>query len=392
MKKVVLAYSGGLDTSVAIHWLKKKGFEVVVFLADVGQGNDFKKLTQRAKQAGAGKSYVVDLKKEFVEDYCFRALKADAVYEGKYLLATALSRPLIAAKLIEIAEKEKADFISHGSTGKGNDQVRFEVSASILAPHLQVIAPLRIWELKSRDEEIEYAKKYRIPVDVTKKSPYSIDRNLWGVSIECGILEDAAVEPPDEAYQITQDISMTPDKPLYLEIYFEKGIPQKVNGRTMNAVGLVKELNRLGEEHSIGRSDLIENRLVGIKSREIYEAPAATILYAAHRELEALVLDREVLHFKAPVALKYAELIYYGLWFSPLKTALDKFIDQTQESVTGSVKLKLFKGNCIPVGRKSPYSLYKKSMSTYGKEDKFDPRLAEGFIKIWGMPYYTKGK
>jgi argininosuccinate synthase len=388
MKKVVLAYSGGLDTSVAIHWLKKKGYKVIAFLADLGQGSDFKKLTQRAKAAGAVNCYVMDVRKEFVEDYCFPALKANAVYEGKYLLATALSRPLIAEKLVAVALNEKADYIAHGSTGKGNDQVRFEVSAGILAPHLKTIAPLRVWELKSRNEEIDYARKHGIVVEVTRESPYSIDRNLWGVSIECGILEDTAIEPPPDAYQITRDISQTPDKPLYLEIYFEKGIPRKINGKSLAGIELVSQLNKIGGQYGIGRADLVENRLVGIKSREIYEAPAAAILYSAHRELEALVLDREVLHFKPFISAKYAELIYYGLWFSPLKTALDKFIDETQVKVTGTVKLKLFKGNCLPAGRSSVNSLYQKKLATYEPQDKFDHSAAEGFIKIWGMPFH----
>ncbi|MCM8766212.1 MAG: argininosuccinate synthase [Candidatus Omnitrophica bacterium] len=387
MKKTVLAYSGGLDTSVALHWLKKKGFSVIAFLADVGQGKDLRKISEKAKLIGADNVYVKDLKKEFIEEYCWRALKAGAIYEGKYFLSTALSRPLIAKYLVEIAKKEKAEFVSHGCTGKGNDQVRFEVSVSLLAPHLKIIAPLRIWELKSRDEEIEYAQKNNIPVEITKKSPYSIDRNLWGISIECGRLEDPWNEPPEDAYQMTKSISDTPKNPLYLEVYFEKGIPEKINGKKFISIDLVEKLNKLGGEYGIGRTDLIENRLVGIKSREIYEAPSPTILYSAHQELESLNLDREVLHFKPTISSKYAELVYYGLWFTPLRSALDSFIDKIQENLTGAVRLKLFRGACIPVGRKSPISLYKKELATYGKESKFDQKLAEGFIKIWAMPY-----
>ncbi|MFN7169856.1 MAG: argininosuccinate synthase [Candidatus Omnitrophota bacterium] len=387
MKKLVLAYSGGLDTSVALHWLKKKGFAVIAFLADVGQGKDLKKLAEKAKLIGADEVCIKDLKKEFIEDYCWQALKANAIYEGKYFLSTALSRPLIAKHLVEIAKQEKARFVAHGCTGKGNDQVRFEVSISLLSSELKIIAPLRIWELKSREEEIDYAQRNNIPIEITKESPYSIDQNLWGVSIECGKLEDPAEEPPEDAYQLTRPISETPDRPLYLDVYFEKGIPKKINGKNLEAVDLVKELNRMGGAYGIGRTDLIENRLVGIKSREIYEAPSAHILYTAHQELEAMNLDREVLHFKPLISSKYAELIYYGLWFTPLRTALDSFLEKIQEFVTGSVRIKLFKGNCIPVGRKSKYSLYKKEFATYGKENKFEQKLAEGFIKIWAMPY-----
>ncbi|MCM8784171.1 MAG: argininosuccinate synthase [Candidatus Omnitrophica bacterium] len=390
MKKIILAYSGGLDTSVALHWLKKKGFKVIAFLADIGQQAEFKKLSERAKKIGADNIYVKDLRREFLEEYCWRALKAGAVYEGKYLLSTALSRPLIAKYLVGIAKKEKAEFIAHGCTGKGNDQVRFEVSVSILAPELKIIAPLRVWDLKSREEEIAYAKKNAIPIDVTKKSPYSIDHNLWGVSIECGALEDPRVEPPEDAYQITSPISATPDKPLYLEIYFEKGVPTGIKGERGGALDLVRELNRLGGEHGIGRTDLVENRLIGIKSREIYEAPAASILYTAHRELEAMNLDRETLHFKPIISAKYAELIYYGLWFTPLRSALDSFLEKIQETITGCVRLKLFKGNCIPVGRKSSYSLYKKEIATYSSKSQFDQKLAEGFIKIWATPYINQ--
>ena len=390
MKKVILAYSGGLDTSCAIKWLQVRGYEVICFIADLGQGEDFKAIEERALIAGAKKVYVKNLQDEFINDFIVPALKANAVYEGKYLLATALGRPLIAKYLVDIAHKEKAQAVAHGCTGKGNDQVRLEVTTGILDPKLEIIAPVRIWEFKSREEEIEYALRYKIPIDVTKKKPYSIDRNLWGISIEAGILENLEREPPEDAYLITKDPKKTPNSPKYIEIYFEKGVPKKIDGKFHSLKGLINLLNKIGGQYGIGRTDLVENRLVGIKSIEIYEAPAATILYAAHKELENLVLDRELAHFKETISLKYAELIYYGLWYSHLKEALDGFIESTQKNLTGSIKLKLFKGSCVPVARKSPYGLYRKELSTYGKEDKFDQKLAEGFIKIWGLPYQMK--
>lgn len=388
MKKVILAYSGGLDTSVAVKWLKEeKNLDVICFAADVGQGVDKDVLIKRAKLAGASKIYIEDLKEEFAEDFVLPCLKANALYESKYVLATALSRPLIAQRLVEIAKKEKAEYIAHGCTGKGNDQVRFEVSIGALSRNLNVIAPVREWELVSREAEIDYAKKHKIPIDVTKKSPYSIDKNLWGVSIECGILEDPWIAPPEDAYLMTKSSQEAPAKPGYAEIYFEKGVPKKINGKSMNLVELIKKLNTEGGKHGIGRSDLVENRLVGIKSREIYEAPAATILILAHKEIESLVLDRETAHFKDMVSLKYAELIYYGLWHTPLKEALDAFIEKTQKNVTGTAKMKLHKTAAVCVGRKSPHSLYKKELATYEETSKFNQRLAEGFISIWGLPY-----
>lgn len=391
MKKIVLAYSGGLDTSCAIKWLKEKGYEVVCFIADLGQGlgkgEDFGAIEERALAAGAVKVYIKDLQEEFLEDFVIPALKANAIYEGKYLLATALGRPLIAKYLVQIAHKEKADAIAHGCTGKGNDQVRFEVTAGILDPSLEIIAPVREWEFKSREEEIEYANINNIPIDVTKKKPYSIDRNIWGVSIEAGILEDLWQEPPEDAYLITKSPTNISTYPKYIEIYFEKGVPKKIDGKAYKLKSLVSYLNEIGGQHGVGRYDIVENRLVGIKSREIYEAPAATILYAAHKELESLVLDRELAHFKETISLKYSELVYYGLWYSSLKEALDGFVNSTQKFVSGTIKLKLSKGSCVAVGRKSPHSLYKKELSTYGKEDKFNQKLAEGFIRLWGMPY-----
>lgn len=391
MKKIVLAYSGGLDTSCAIRWLKDRGFEVVCFIADLGQGlgkgEDFGAIEERALAAGAVKVYIKDLQDEFLEDFVIPALKANAIYEGKYLLATALGRPLIAKYLVQIAHKEKAAAVSHGCTGKGNDQVRFEVTAGILDPSLEIIAPVREWEFKSREDEIEYAHLNNIPIDVTKKKPYSIDRNIWGISIEAGILEDLEQEPPEDAYLITKSPTNVSTYPKYIEIYFEKGVPKKIDGKAYNLKTLVSYLNEVGGQHGVGRSDVVENRLVGIKSREIYEAPAATILYTAHKELESLVLDRELAHFKEIVSLKYSELIYYGLWYSSLKEALDGFVSSTQKFVTGAIKMKLSKGSCVAVGRKSRHSLYKKELSTYGKEDKFNQKLAEGFIRLWGMPY-----
>jgi len=372
MKKVVLAYSGGLDTSCAVQWLKDKGYEVICFIADLGQGEDFEAIEKRALVGGASKVYIKDLRQEFVDDFIFPSLKADAVYEGKYLLATALGRPLIAKYLVEVAHKENAKGIAHGCTGKGNDQVRFEVTARILDPKLEIIAPVRIWEFKSREEEIEYALAKKIPIDVTKKKSYSLDKNLWGVSIESGILEDPWVSPPEDCYQWTNSPDKAPNKPAHVEIEFDKGIPKKINGKTYDALKLIDQLCHLGSEHGIGRSDMIENRLVGIKSREIYEAPAGTILHIAHRELEALVLDRETAHYKETVALKYAQLIYNGLWYSKLRHALDKFVEETQKTVRGTVRLKLYKGNCSVTGRKSPYSLYREELATYTAKDKFD--------------------
>ncbi|MBU4377258.1 MAG: argininosuccinate synthase [Candidatus Omnitrophica bacterium] len=385
--KVVLAYSGGLDTSVAIKWFTKKGYDVIAYMADVGQESDFNRYRQRALNTGAIKVIVEDLKDEFVKDFVFKALKADAVYEHGYLLATALSRPIIAKGLVEAAHREKARFVAHGCTGKGNDQVRFEVTIGALDPKLKILAPVREWELKTRQEEIEYAKKNKIPIDTTKKKPYSLDINLWGVSIESGKLEDPYFEPDEDIYQVTKGVNKAKAEPCYVTIEFKNGIPVKLNGKAMKGVDLILKLAKIAGSAGVGRSDMIENRLVGIKSREIYEAPAGWPLYTAHNALESLVLDRELIHFKDMVASKYAELVYYGLWYSPLREALDKFIDETQRYVNGTVKLKLHRGNCIAVGRKSPNSLYKKELATYEEGDKFDQSLAKGFIEIWGLPY-----
>lgn len=393
-EKVVLAYSGGLDTSVIIKWLDNRGYDVIAYMADVGQESDFATYKKRALATGAVKVVVDDLKEEFVKDFVFKALKADAVYESNYLLATALSRPVIAKGMVKLAHKEGATAVAHGCTGKGNDQVRFEVTIRALDPNLKIIAPVREWELKTRSEEIEYAKENNIPIDVSKKKPYSLDVNLWGISIESGKLEDPYYEPTEDIYQLTKSVDKAPARPAYVEVEFKKGQPVKLNGKAMNGVDLILKLSKLAGEHGVGRSDMIENRLVGIKSREIYEAPAGWTLLAAHKALESLVLDRELLHFKDMVALKYAELTYYGLWYTPLKDALDKFIDQTQEKVNGVVRLKLHKGVCSVVGRKSPNSMYKMELATYEEGDVFDQSLAKGFLDLWGLPYRgsCKGK
>jgi len=388
MKKIILAYSGGLDTSCAIRWLKDRGYEVIAFMANVGQQENFAAVEKRALKTGARRVYCLDLQKEFVTNYVFPAIQAGAIYENKYLLATALSRPLIAKHQFNIARKEKARAIAHGCTGKGNDQVRFETTYAVLDPRLEIIAPVREWEFKTRGAEIDYAKHNRIPVDVTKKSPYSIDKNLYGRSIECGVLEDPWVEPPEEIYQMTVSPQKALNKPLYITLEFSNGIPKKINGKAYQPVALIHALNKIGGQNAVGRVDSIEDRLVGIKSREIYENPAGTILHTAHQELEMLVLDRETLRYKQAVAQKYAEMVYYGLWETPLKKQLDAYISQTQKNVSGTIRLKLYKGNCTVVGRKSRYSRYNEKLATYGEKDIFDQKLAEGFIRLWNMPYH----
>jgi argininosuccinate synthase len=391
IKKVVLAYSGGLDTSVILKWLQEEyDAEVIAFTADLGQGDDLERIREKAVKIGASKVYVEDLREEFVYNYVFPALKAGAVYESKYMLATALGRPLIAKKLVEIAEAEGADAVAHGCTGKGNDQVRFEVTVSALNPDLRVLAPVREWEMKSREEEIEYAMEHNIPVEATKKSPYSTDLNLWGRSIECGVLEDPWIEPPEEVYKLTVSPETAPDKPTYVEIDFHEGIPIALNGREMNGVELIENLNDIAGKNGVGRVDLVENRLVGIKSREIYECPAATVLFTALRGLEELTLERETLHFKGILSERYAELVYYGLWYHPLREAIDSFMNTIHRSTTGTVRLKLYKGNCILVGRRSPKSLYDYSLATYDRGDMFDHKAANGFIKLWGLPLKIK--
>lgn len=388
--KIVVAYSGGLDTSVMVKWLKENyDAEIITFTGNLGQTKELIGLEEKAKKSGASKSYVIDLTKEFIDDYVFPALKAGAMYEETYPMACSIGRPLLAKTLVDIARKEGANMVAHGCTGKGNDQVRFEVAVGALAPDLQSIAPLRTWEFKSREEEIDYAAKHNIPVAATKDNPYSIDENIWGIAIECGVLEDPMVEPPADAFQITVSPEEAPDEPEYVMIEFEKGIPIALNGKEMDSVSLVKELNKIGGRNAIGRIDMIENRLVGIKSREVYEAPAGVILHSAHKELERITLEKSVAHYKTHVAQEYANLIYNGLWFSPLREALQAFVDKTQEKVTGMVKLKLYKGNVVISGRTSPYSLYDPELATYTAADQFDHKASEGFIKIYGLPYKT---
>ena len=388
---IVLAYSGGLDTSVCVKWLADRGYRVVAFMANVGQGDPSAAAIRRAKVAGAAKVVVRDLRHEFVTNYLWPSLRADALYEGKYLLATALSRPLIAKHLVEVAHDNGARAVGHGCTGKGNDQVRFEVTTRILDPGLTIIAPVREWEFRSRDEEIDYALRHRIPIDVSKRSPYSIDQNLWGTSIESGVLEDPWVEPPSDTYRSIRAPERAAARPAEVRITFSRGVPTHLNGKRQPSIRLIERLNSLGAAHGIGRSDMMESRVVGIKSREVYEAPAATILLEAHQELERLVLDRQVLQYKAGVAITYAELIYAGLWFTPLKAALDAFIEQTQARVSGEVRMKLFKGSCRVVGRASPHSLYRERLATYSADDEFDQRAAEGFIKLYGLPFEGQG-
>ena len=387
MKKIVLAYSGGLDTSCAIKWLKDRNYDVIAFIADVGQKDDYQTIKKRAMNTGASKVYVVNMQKEFLTDYVFPTIKANAIYENKYLLATALSRPLIAKHQVAIAHKENAKTVAHGCTGKGNDQVRFETTVTLLDPKLEQIAPVREWEFKTREQEIDYARENKIPIDVTKKRPYSIDKNLYGRAIECGVLEDPWQEPPEEIYQMTKSPQNAPDKPTYIEIDFVQGIPAKINKKAHTPIAIIDKLNEIAGKNGVGRVDMVENRLVGIKSREIYENPAGTTIFIAHQALEDLVLDRETAHFKQAFSRKYAELTYYGLWETPLKKQLDAYFDKIQERVSGTVRLKVYKGNCVVVGRKSKYSRYKEELATYGYKDVFDQELAEGFIRLWGLPF-----
>ncbi len=388
--KIVVAYSGGLDTSVMVKWLKDNyDAEIITFTGNLGQTKELIGLEEKALNSGASKAYIEDLTKEFIEEYAFPALRAGALYEEAYPMACSLGRPLLAKTLVEIARKEGANMVAHGCTGKGNDQVRFEVSVGALAPDLKNLAPLRTWEFKSREEEIDYAKKHNIPVLVTKEKPYSIDENIWGTAIECGVLEDPMAEPPADAFQHTVAPEEAPDDAETVTIEFEKGIPIAVNLKEMDSVSLVKLLNEIGGRNGVGRIDLIENRLVGIKSREVYETPAATILHFAHKELERITLEKSVAHYKVKIAQEYSDLIYNGLWFTPLREALQAFIDKTQEKVTGLVKLKLYKGTIRISGRTSPYSLYDPELATYTAADQFDHTASEGFIKIYGLPYKT---
>ncbi len=385
-KKILLAYSGGLDTSVAIHWLKEKyGCEVVAVTVDVGQSDDLKEAMRRAKAIGASRAWVIDAKKEFAEKFIAPAIKANALYEGVYPLGTALARPLMAEKLVEMAERLGANAIAHGCTGKGNDQVRFEVSIMALAPDMEILAPTRDWNM-SRDEEIEYAREHDIPIPVTCDAPYSIDESIWSRAIECGVLEDAWAEPPESIFEWTEGADRSPNSAEYVEIGFESGVPVSLNGAAMDLLDLIASLNDIAGNHGVGRIDHIENRLVGIKSREIYEAPAAAVLMKAHQDLEGMVMPKDMMHYKRTMEQRYADLVYDGLWFSPLCRAMDAFMDSTQQSVTGTIKVRLFKGSAVVVGRESPHSLYSTALSTYEKGDEFDHSAAKGFIYVWGLP------
>ena len=386
-KRAVLAYSGGVDTSVCIPYLKHEwGVQEVITLAvDLGQGDELEPIRQKALQSGADESLVANVQDVFIRDYAFPAIQANALYENRYPLATALARPLIAKVLVEVAEKYGADAIAHGCTGKGNDQVRFDVSIGALNPNLKILAPAREWGM-SREETIAYGEKFDIPFPVKKSSPYSLDKNLLGLAIEAGILEDPWAEPPEEIYQMTKAIADTPNQPEYIEITFASGVPVALNGETLAPVALIDRLNQLAGSRGVGRIDMVENRLVGIKSREIYESPAMTVLIHAHRDMESLTLTADVTRYKRGIEETYSQLVYNGQWYSPLKAALDAFIQQTQARVSGTVRVQLFKGNATIVGRKSDNSLYNSELATYGAEDRFDHKAAEGFIYVWGLP------
>jgi len=387
MKKVVLAYSGGLDTSVIIPWLKENyDLEVICMCADLGQGEELAPLREKAIKSGASKIYIEDLKEEFVKDFVFPVLKSGAKYEGKYLLGTSFARPLIAKRLVEIAEQEGAEYVAHGCTGKGNDQVRFELTIKALNPDLKIIAPWREWHIRSREDAIEYANARGIPVPVTKERPYSMDRNVFHLSHEGGDLEDPWNEPQDDLFMICNTPQAAPDEAEYVEIEFEKGIPVSINGEKLSPLGILEKANAIAAKHGVGIVDIVENRLVGMKSRGVYETPGGTLLHLAHQELEHLTLDRATIEFKSIVSIKYAQLVYDGLWYTPLKEALDAFVNSTQETVTGTVRMKLYKGNCTPAGTKSPYSLYNKDFVTFGEDEVYNQKDAEGFINLFGLP------
>jgi argininosuccinate synthase len=393
-EKVVLAYSGGLDTSVILPWLKETyGYDVIAFAADLGQGDELAGIKKKALQSGAVKCVVKDLRAEFVEDYLWPMLKSGAVYEGGYLLGTSIARPLIAKHQVEVAHAEGATAVAHGATGKGNDQVRFELTYMALDPSLKIIAPWKDpnFTLTSREAAVDYAKKHKIPIDQSKKKIYSRDRNLWHISHEGADLEDPANEPKDNLFVISRPVSKTPDKPDYIKVGFDKGVPTKLNGKKTNGVKLIEQLNRLGGKHGIGQADLVENRLVGMKSRGVYETPGGMILVTAHRTLESLTLDRETMHYKQLLALKYAELVYYGQWFSPLREALDAFVNVTQRNVAGEVRMKLFKGQCTPAGVKSPNSLYRTDLASFKMGAEYQPTDAAGFIRLFGLPMKVAG-
>ncbi len=385
--KIVLAYSGGLDTSVILAWLKERySAEVVTFTADLGQGDDLEAVRRKALATGASRAYVADLREEFLTEYAFPTMMAGAIYERQYLLGTSFARPLIAKYQVQVALQEGADAVAHGCTGKGNDQVRFELTYKALAPHLKVIAPWREWNLRSREDLLEFAAAHGIPVSATSRSIYSRDGNLWHLSHEGGPLEDPWSEPDEEMYQMTAAPEAAPDAPEYVEIEFEQGVPVGLNGERMGPVDLMVRLNQLGGRHGVGRTDMVENRLVGMKSRGVSGPPGGPILYTAHRALESICLDRETLHFKDLVALRYAELVYYGLWFTPLREALDAFVRKTQETVTGTVRVKLYKGTCTAVGRRSPHSLYREDYATFSRDEVYNQADAQGFINLFGLP------
>lgn len=387
IKKVVVAYSGGLDTSIILSWIKETyNAEVIACCVNVGQDKEVVGLKEKARRTGASKCYVIDAKKEFVTDYIFPAIKANALYENRYLLGTSLARPVIAKKIAEIVKKEKADAVCHGATGKGNDQVRFELGFKALMPEVKIIAPWRIWDIKSRNDAIDYAKKRGIPVPVTKAKPYSSDANLWHISYEGGVLENTENEWDEDMFQMTVSAKDAPNKATYVKIDFVKGVPMAINGKTFEPVALVNKLNEVAGANGIGRIDIIENRLVGMKSRGVYEAPAATLLYFAHNELETLTIDRDTAHYKELIAHKYAELAYNGLWFNPLREALDAFIESTQKYVTGSVTVKLYKGTMQVVSRKAKYPLYWEELATFDKDEIYNQKDAEGFINLFGLP------
>lgn len=393
--KVVLAYSGGLDTSVIIPWLKEnyQNCQVIAVCGDVGQGDELDIVYEKALKSGASKCYIVDLKKEFVKDFVWPVIKAGSKYEGKYLLGTSVARPLIAKALVDVAKKEGAQYICHGATGKGNDQVRFEVSIAALSPDTKIIAPWREWDIKSREDAIDYAKDHGIEVPVTKKRPYSMDRNVLHLSHEGGDLENPENEPIDDLCLICTRPEEAPDQAEYVVIDFEKGQPVAINGQKFDEpLALLEKANEIGAKHGIGILDMVENRLVGMKSRGIYETPGGTLLMEAHQLLESLTLDRDTASFKSHIAIKYAQLLYDGLWYTPLKQALDAFIDSTQETCTGQIKMKLYKGNCIPAGIKSPYSLYSEEIATFGEDDVYDQKDAEGFIHLFSLPLKTNAK
>lgn len=388
MSKVVLAYSGGLDTSIIIPWLKENydNCEVIAVCGDVGQGDELDVVHDKALASGASKVYIADLKEEFVRDYVYPVIRSGAIYEGGYLLGTSCARPLIAKALVEVAKKEGADYIAHGATGKGNDQVRFELTIKALSPETKIIAPWRIWDIKSREDAVDFANAHNIPVPVTKKRPYSMDRNVLHLSHEGADLEDPANEPLDDLYLICNRPEDAPDEAEYITLTFEKGNAVALNGEELTPLAMLEKLNELGAKHGIGILDIVENRLVGMKSRGVYETPGGTILHIAHQGLESLTLDRSTMEFKAHAAVKYAQLVYDGLWYTPLKEALDAFIDKTQETCSGDVRLKLYKGSCTTAGMTSPYSLYNEEFVTFGEDEVYNQADAEGFINLFGLP------